>query len=328
MDDSKVSRTNSAPQPKLNPLDDPRVHCRYEQLVALKAKAGQLHLPSLLKAQSVLSGRHVSRFRGRGLNFEELRHYQQGDDIRNLDWKVTMRTGKPHVRAYTEEKDHNVMICVDQRCSMFFSSVDTMKSVVAAELAALLGWIVLKQSDRVGFALFNNTDFITTKPKRSQGDLLMALQRLSQLNQELSSDVAANQSQDINQVFERIMATRPKNTMIIILSDFFLIDQQGIEKLKYLQQHNNLLSIMITDPMEKSFDLADGEQWVISDGLYQFNIDTKHNAQAVNQELSSRYNTKQNQLVQLMHANHLPLIEVSTDGQHLAELERAFGGHK
>ncbi|TOB70302.1 DUF58 domain-containing protein, partial [Vibrio parahaemolyticus] len=84
---------------------DPRLYCDYARLVRLQAQAESFSLLPHLKAGSVLSGRHNSLFRGRGLNFEELRHYQLGDDIRNLDWKVTMRTGKPHVRSYTEEKD-------------------------------------------------------------------------------------------------------------------------------------------------------------------------------------------------------------------------------
>lgn len=99
---------------------DPRLYCDYARLVRLQAQAESFSLLPHLKAGSVLSGRHNSLFRGRGLNFEELRHYQLGDDIRNLDWKVTMRTGKPHVRSYTEEKDRNVIVCVDQRSTMFF----------------------------------------------------------------------------------------------------------------------------------------------------------------------------------------------------------------
>lgn len=145
-----MAKPTQAPKPQGL---DPRLYCDYSRLVRIQAQAESFSLLPHLKAGSVLSGRHNSLFRGRGLNFEELRHYQLGDDIRNLDWKVTMRTGKPHVRSYTEEKDRNVMICVDQRSSMFFASQNTMKSVVAAEVAALCGWRVLKDGDRVGFVL-------------------------------------------------------------------------------------------------------------------------------------------------------------------------------
>lgn len=102
-----MAKPTQAPKPQGL---DPRLYCDYSRLVRIQAQAESFSLLPHLKAGSVLSGRHNSLFRGRGLNFEELRHYQLGDDIRNLDWKVTMRTGKPHVRSYTEEKDRNVMI--------------------------------------------------------------------------------------------------------------------------------------------------------------------------------------------------------------------------
>ena len=86
---------------------------------------------------SILAGRHASRLRGRGLNFEEIRRYLPGDDTRNMDWKVTARMRKPHVRVYTEERDRPCLLVVDQRQSMFFGTRRCMKSVAAAEVAAL-----------------------------------------------------------------------------------------------------------------------------------------------------------------------------------------------
>ena len=103
---------------------DPRLYCEYARLVRLQAQVKSFSLLPHLNSGSVLSGRHNSLFRGRGLNFEELRHYQLGDDIRNLDWKVTMRTGKPHVRSYTEEKDRNMIICVDHITSLNYNHID------------------------------------------------------------------------------------------------------------------------------------------------------------------------------------------------------------
>ncbi|MEI8596135.1 DUF58 domain-containing protein [Photobacterium sp. Hal280] len=103
-----------------DPLLDSRLYCQPARMAALQVQAEQLSSPSMLKIHSILSGRHSANFRGRGLNFEELRHYRKGDDIRQLDWRVTLRTGEPYVRVYTEEKDHHVTLCVDQRASMFF----------------------------------------------------------------------------------------------------------------------------------------------------------------------------------------------------------------
>ena len=106
------------------------------------------------KVRSVLGGKHASKLRGRGLDFEEVRNYVAGDDIRNIDWKVTARTQKTHSRVYSEEKEKPTLIVVDQSKSMFFGSQHKMKSVVAAELAALASFRILKEGDRVGGIVF------------------------------------------------------------------------------------------------------------------------------------------------------------------------------
>ena len=102
------------------------------------------------KVKSILGGKHSSKLRGRGLDFEEVRTYVPGDDIRNIDWKVTARTQKTHSKGFSEEKEKPALIVVDQSKSMFFGSVKRTKSVVAAELAALAAFRILKEGDRVG----------------------------------------------------------------------------------------------------------------------------------------------------------------------------------
>jgi len=106
----------------------------------------------------IIAGRHASRLRGRRMNFEEIRLYLPGDDIRNMDWHVTARTRKPHVRVYTEQRNRPVLLVVDQRQSVFFGSRRAMKSVVPAEAAALAAWRVLQAGDRVGACVFDDQD--------------------------------------------------------------------------------------------------------------------------------------------------------------------------
>ena len=126
------------------------VYADLRSLVQLQFKArGFSYLPRQ-PVHSVLTGRHSSRVRGRGLDFDEIRRYLAGDDIRTIDWKVTARTRKPHVRVYTEERDRPQLYVIDQRLSMFFASRGRMKSVVAAELAALGAWRAMAVGDRAG----------------------------------------------------------------------------------------------------------------------------------------------------------------------------------
>jgi len=116
---------------------DPRVYADIDELVRLQFKAQGFSFLPRQPVHSILFGRHASRLRGRGLNFEELRRYVPGDDIRNVDWKATARAGEPNVRVFTEEKDRPMWLVVNQTQSMFFGSNERMKSVSAAEVVAL-----------------------------------------------------------------------------------------------------------------------------------------------------------------------------------------------
>lgn len=304
---------------------DPRIYCNYQSLIHLQGQANAFSLLPNLKSGSILAGRHGSRFRGRGLNFEELRHYQLGDDIRNLDWKVTMRTGKPHVRVYTEEKDFNVILCVDQSSSMFFSSIDTMKSVVAAELSALTAWRVLKDNDRVGFLLFDDTKVQWLKPRRSQKDLLHNLGLLTDSNQRLNANTPPHSKLSFSDMIKRLTEMKVKNSIIVLFSDWNRATEEDLVRLKQLQRHNDILGILISDPMEKSLVHVSTSNWVLSDGQYQLNIDNNKSAQKASEELQQRHQLIKENLRQLMAAKRLPLIEIGTTGNHITEFKRAFG---
>ena len=113
---------------------DTRIHVSLPHLRSLEGASRGLSFLPRQPSASVLNGRHASRLRGRGLNFEEMRDYLPGDDIRSIDWKATARTGSPHVRVFTEERDRPALLVVDQRMSMFFGSRLNMKSVTAADM--------------------------------------------------------------------------------------------------------------------------------------------------------------------------------------------------
>ena len=158
---------------------DPRIHVTLAQLRGLEGPARGLSFLPQQASASVLNGRHASRLRGRGLNFEEMRHYLPGDDIRSIDWKATARTGTPHVRVFTEERDRPALLVVDQRMAMFFGSKLNPKSVTAAEAAAIAAFRILDAGDRVGGIVFNDTDLLEFVPKRSRRTVYALLESTS-----------------------------------------------------------------------------------------------------------------------------------------------------
>src|SRR5262245_697680 len=174
--------------------DEPGVYASLATLVSLQHRAHGFSFLPRQPLQSLLAGRHASRLRGRGLNFEEIRRYQMGDDIRQIDWKVTARTRKTHSRVFTEERERTTLLLVDQRITMFFGSVKNMKSVTAAEAAALAAWRVLAQKDRVGALVFNDVEIREIRPQRSHSTVMRILEAVLEQNHalSLSTGVRAN----------------------------------------------------------------------------------------------------------------------------------------
>ena len=305
---------------------DPRIHTHLAQLVKLQSQIMQIKLLSQRYSRAHLAGRYQSHQRGRGLNFEELRHYQLGDDIRQMDWKVSQRTGKPHVRSYTEEKDRQVILCIDQRSSMFFGSVNHMKSVVAAEIAALLGWLALANNDRVGLLISDPERLHWCSAKRGTTHFLQGLDRLIKSNQSLNAASQDDHSVSFNHWMEILSQRKLKAATLAIISDFADADSQSLKQLKYLQQHNDVLCVFIADPMEThvpedSFSSA----WVVGDGQYQLALQKGRQTAEVNKALQKQYLEKQIQLKNLMAMQRMPFIEISTGGDHLVQLSQTLG---
>ncbi|WP_286263453.1 DUF58 domain-containing protein [Thalassotalea atypica] len=304
---------------------DPRIACDFKALFLIKNQAVGFDFLGHQKARSVLSGRHQSQFRGRGLNFEELRHYQKGDDIRTLDWRVTLRTGKPHVRAYTEEKDHQVVLCVDQRRNMFFSSVDTMKSVIAAEIATLCGWRILADNDRIGALVFDDEKQQWFEPQRNQYQIMRLMRHLATSTQHLSSAESLAKSDQTEQPFikmlQQLVRTNAKNRVYIFISDFHDLTAEAVALIKKIQLHNNVLSVMINDPMEQKLDID--SSLIVSDGQWQLRIESSDTELA--QKFTDEFNQTKQNLSDLLKSQKIPLISLDTAGSHIMQFKKALG---
>ncbi len=302
---------------------DPRIYVDIQQLNRTQSHVSSVNLMGARYSRAQMSGRYQSHARGRGLNFEELRHYQKGDDIRQMDWKVTQRTGKPHVRSYTEEKDRQIILCVDQRSAMYFGSVSHMKSVVAAEIAALMGWMALAQNDRVGFLICDHQKFHWRSAKRGGKSFLMGLNELVDANHKLNVAVQDDSSVNMTHWLKSLQAKKLKSATFIIISDFNDANDQTLRQLQFLHQHNDVISVFVSDPLESTLPQHTlNTPWVIGDGEYQFALQQGKQSEKAYEILQSRYEEKRDQLKKLMAAQKLPCIEIGTDGNHFVELAK------
>ena len=265
-------RTGIEQPPSPTRSDDTRVHVDLAHLRTLEARARRINFLPRQPARSVLNGRHASLLRGRGLNFEELRGYLPGDDVRSIDWKVTARTGAPYVRVYTEERDRPALIVVDQRMSMFFGSVRNMKSVTAAECAALATFRIFDQGDRVGGIVFGDSILTEIRPGRGRKSLTAFLTALSDANCLLSADQPSVRPMAMNQVLQSVARIAPRDHLVLVFSDFDEIDETTHRLMANLSRRNNIVLVLVSDPYVE--ELPTGVKGVVSDGVLQAEIDT------------------------------------------------------
>ena len=315
MDWSRIKR-NRATSEKA-----PGVYADLDDLIRIQFKARDFSFKPQQPVSSVLSGRYASRLRGRGLNFEELRRYHPGDDIRTMDWKVTARTRTPHVRVYTEEKDRVVLLLVDQRQHMFFGSRDRLKSVTAAELAALAAWRALAVGDRVGAIVFSDTELVEVRPQRSRRNVMEILGHIVRQNHSLAADstVTPNPGQ-LNRALERARILAPHDALVILISDGLGVDDQTQRFTAGLVAHNDVLTLLVHDPLR--IDPA-GVRMTVSDGALQMDLDLAN--PAVSQKMETDFRTEQEDLTHFLRRLSAPLLMISNQGDVVAQVRRLLG---
>lgn len=247
--------------------EDARLRVSLSSLLALEPHARRLSFTSRQHAKSALNGRHRSRIRGRGLDFEELRDYLPSDDVRSIDWKVTARTGTPYVRVFTEERDRPTLIVVDQRMSMFYGSVLNMKSVTAAEAAAIAAFRVLEQGDRVGGLVVGDQHVAEFRPKRARSVLNQFLTALVHAGDMLAADAPSVVPVAFNAILKSVARIAPRNHLILLISDFDEVDARSKTLLSGLCRHNDVVMVMVTDPTSQA--LPQGSRIIASDGTLQ-----------------------------------------------------------
>lgn len=303
---------------------DAGIYASLKELVALQLQASGFSFLPKQPVHSILSGRHSSRLRGRGLNFEELRHYRAGDDIRTMDWKVTNRTGKPHVRVYTEEKERPVLLLVDQRIGMFFGSQVKMKSVIAAELAALAAWRVLSAGDRVGSLVFNDTDIIEVRPQRSRKTVLQILHHVLKFNHRLKADCSDVQNDaQLNHVLKEAERLCGHDYLIVLISDMSGWNEETVKRIKRLARHNDVMASLVFDPLEKT--LPGNSQLVLSDGDMQIQVDS--GKAGLNEQYTEHFESGVEHLQQELNKHGIPVIPMNTVDSVLNQLRKAIGQH-
>ncbi|MEE7625957.1 DUF58 domain-containing protein [Methylobacter sp. Wu8] len=218
------------------------------------------------------SGGYVSRFKGRGMEFEEARVYQPGDDIRSIDWRVTARTGEPHTKMFREERERPVFISVDDRPAMHFATRGVFKSVLAAKLAGLLAWAAQHHGDRIGGQIFTGNVCRELKPQNGKHAVLRFLNAISSgagFNRpdQAQAEIAAS-AITLEQVLARLIQHARPGSLVYIISDFRGINDQAETHLAKLSRHCEVVLIFVYDPLESHLPEKGRYRFIAMDGVY------------------------------------------------------------
>lgn len=288
-----------------------------QQLLVQRYAAKTLEYLAQNRSVAGISGLHLSKMRGRGVDFEEFRPYQAGDDIRLIDWRVTARTNRPFTKVFREERERPVIIAVDQTHNMYFGSQVAFKSVIAAQAAAVLCWLAIDNGDRVGGLVFSDVNSSLVRPKRSRRSALHLLNQIFNYNQKLQSvkdpDAQIPEDPDFKPGLAHALGqirriTKPGSTLYVI-SDFSTLDETAVQYLNQLARHNNVICCCIYDALEETLPVPG--IYSITDGSRKGALNT-HNSKA---RISYRENFKKRMeaLVSALDKLQIGLIKIRTN---------------
>lgn len=284
-----------------------------DELIRLSQPAAGLKLarPTLRALQS---GQYLSRFKGRGMEFDETRPYAQGDDVRNLDWRVTARTGRPHTKLFREERERPVFLAVDYRAPMFFGTRGMFKSALAARLAALIAWSARRHGDRIGGQIFAEAGSAEFKPEHGHKSVLRLLKAL--VDRAVPPAGPTRSAAALEEALIRLPRHARPGSLAFVFSDFRHLSAAGEAALGRLARHCDGVLVLIFDPLEQSLPLGRHRYGI---GERDLVIDADMSTVA---EYESRFRERYRAVRQLASRHGLRFVSCTTTDDPLAVLQR------
>lgn len=226
-------------------------------------------------------GQRLSRVKGRGIDLDEVRVYQPGDDVRYIDWKVTARKRTPHTKVFRVERERPTLLVVDQTPTMFFGSKLRLKSVAAAEIATRIAWQTIAMKDRVGGCVIGTQETQVFKPKRNSRTVALFFDAIRNANNALvnsSLDESHNRQRQSPWLLlsQRVRRIAKANHRIVLISDFLTLTSDALTRLAMLSRPNSVQFFMVFDEMEHH--LPPANTYSVTDGTSQMLFDSSNTA--------------------------------------------------
>jgi len=242
-------------QPAAMREEVPGIRVTLTELIDIRHRVREVPLFSTPHRRSPLVGLHHSKLRGRGIDFDQVRIYQPGDDVRSIDWRVTARTQEPHTKLFHEERERPIYLLIEQSPQLFFGSGLQFKSVLAAQAASLVGWAALVHNDRVGGLVFGHGEHHEIKPRRSKQSLLQLLDRLVRANRQLDGQQVMDPDA-FGLALRRAREVLRPGSLAVIVCDERTLSDAGEQQLSLLGRHVDLLLVPVFDPLDRALPAA------------------------------------------------------------------------
>lgn len=276
-------------------------------------KIKRIHIKSRRIADSMMTGKYRSAFKGVGMEFEEVREYVPGDEVRSIDWKVSARMGRPFVKLFKEERERIVMLLIDMSASNRFGSKGSLKLEKAAEIAAVLAFNAIRSGDKAGALLFTDKVEKYIQPKRGAGHIWTLLREIFSFEPE-------SKGTDISEALAYFARVCRKKSLAFLVSDF--IAEKYDKELRHVARKHELISVMISDKSE--FTLPESGVFLLRDletGSIRF-------ADAGDRVFKKAFTEKRmrikNDALGIMKSGNIDVIDVDTESDVSEKLEAYF----
>jgi uncharacterized protein (DUF58 family) len=311
------------------PEDASPVSVSQAGLIRLNGPARAIAL-DVLRVNSLQTGAYVSHFRGRGMEFDESRPYQPGDDPRSIDWRVTARSTTAYTKLFREERERPVLVCVDLRSNMHFATRGCFKSVNASRAAALLSWAAHHRGDRLGGLIFGDMTHRELKPRLGRRAALRFVHQLAEdrywpttnkKGSEPFSETDIKGSDPFAQAMSALRRVARPGSLVVVISDFVGFDRAAKSYLSSVARHNEVLAVFMNDPIERKLP-PPGRYRIVSPND-EIAIDTY--AAAARRDYENEFAERSHDLEAFCHRYGVHLMPMSTDDDPVSTLQAALG---
>lgn len=284
-----------------------------KEVTRILNKIRKLELKTRQLVDATFAGQYHSVFKGRGMNFDEVREYAPGDEIRTIDWNVTARTGRPHIKKFTEERELTVMLVVDVSASGIFGSVELSKRELAAEVACVLAFSAIRNNDKVGLLLFAGEVELFIPPRKGRQHVLRVIREILFFEPKSRGTSPAVALTYLNRILSR-------KSVVFVLSDFEAEDYE--KPLGITAARHDVIAVSVVDPCE--LDLPDVGLITLEDAETGEQIEVNTGSISTREAYRLLIAKRQVELLRLLLKLRIDTISLATDQDYMPALRRFF----